>query len=89
MDILTVDLVFFTIFDASGCRIYVARLFNTVNLIPMSIAKDGYPNRRYCFLQSLTLLDVEYYVAKLIETPQWKLSSNRHIDTINKNVLEF
>ena len=31
----------------------------------MSIAKNGYPNRRSFFLQSLTPLDVEYYVARL------------------------
>lgn len=38
------------------------------------------------FYNLLTPLDVEYYVARLIETPQCRLSSNRHIDTTNKNV---
>lgn len=43
-----------------------------VNLVPISITKDGYPNRISCFVQSLMHLDVEYYVAR---------ASNRHIDT--------
>ena len=36
------------------------QFFNTVNLIPMSIAKDGYPNRNLVFYNLLTPLGVEY-----------------------------
>lgn len=87
MDILIVDLVFFTIFE--DVEYYVARLFDTVNLISMSIAKDGYPNRRSCFLQSLTPLDVEYHVTRLIEIPQCTLNSNRYRYNKQKCLMEF